>query len=487
MAAAAVAALLVLAGAIYFVVPPQPGAPQSSSSSSSPTSTSTSTSSSTPSGSASPSTTTSTSSRSSSTTAISSAGQGWTTYHRDNARTGYLPASNFTSVAHDWTSATLDGDVYAEPLVFGGDVFVATENNSVYSLDAKTGNVLWRTNLGPPVDASTLPCGNISPVTGITGTPVIDPSTGMLYVVSYSAMHHTLSALKVSTGAVAFQRSAVPPGFVELAQQERSALSLANGMVYVPYGGLAGDCGQYYGWVAGIPTNGTGNMVAYKVPTSREAGIWTPSGAAVDSSGNVYVTTGNGASSTTFDYGNSVIKLSPSLSVEGYFTPTNWAALSGSDTDVGSDGPAFIGPNTIFQIGKEGVGYLLDSNKLGGVGGQTFAASVCGGSFGGTAYAAPYVFVPCRDGLVELQVANGAFTTVWHTSSFFAGPPVVTGGVVWTVNRDSATLQGYSVSTGYKAYSFPLGSVLHFVGPAAGEGRVFVTSTDRVMSFLLGA
>jgi len=388
-------------------------------------------------------------------------------------------------VTHDWTSANLDGDVYAQPLVFGGDVVVETENNSVYSLDAKTGSVLWRTNLGPPVDGSTLPCGDINP-TGITGTPVIDPSTGTLYVVSYSAMHHTLSALKVSTGAVVFQRSAVPPGFVELAQQERSALSLANGMVYVPYGGLAGDCGQYYGWVAGIPTNPTGAMVAFKVPASREAGIWTPSGAAVDPSGNVYVATGNGASSTTFDYGNSVIKLSPSLSVEGYFAPANWAQLSQSDTDVGSDGPAFVGHNVIFQIGKEGVGYLLDANNLGGVGGQTFEASVCGGSFGGTAYAAPYVFVPCRDGLVELQVANGAFTTAWHTSSFFAGPPVVTGGVVWTVDRGSATLQGYSVSTGHKAYSFPLGSVVHFVGPAAGEGRVFVTATDRVMSFLLG-
>jgi outer membrane protein assembly factor BamB len=387
-------------------------------------------------------------------------------------------------VTHDWTSS-LDGDVYAQPLVFGGHVFVATENNSVYSLDAKNGSVLWRTNLGPPVDGSTLPCGDINP-TGITGTPVIDPSTGTLYVVSYSAMHHTLSALKVSTGAVVFQRSAVPPGFVELAQQERSALSLANGMVYVPYGGLAGDCGQYYGWVSGIPANGTGGIVAYKVPTQREGGIWTPSGAAVDSSGNVYVTTGNAASSSAFDYGNSVIKLSPSLSVEGYFAPTNWAQLSQSDTDVGSDGPAFIAPNVIFQVGKEGVGYLLDPNNLGGVGGQSFAANVCGGSFGGTAYASPYVFVPCRDGLVELQVANGAFTTVWRTSSFFAGPPVVTGGVVWTVSRDSSTLQGYSVSTGHKAYSFPLGSVVHFVGPAAGEGRVFVTAADRVMSFLLG-
>jgi outer membrane protein assembly factor BamB len=480
--------LFVLVGSAYFLGP-QPNASQTSSSTISTVpppifgtthSSASSVSTSTP---GSPFSSTSSSSVGS--IASTSAGEGWTTYHGDNARTGYLPTANFTTVTPGWTSQALDGDVYAEPLVFGGAVFVATENNSVYSFDAMNGSVLWRTNLGPPVDGSKLPCGDINP-TGITGTPVIDASTGILYVVSYSAMHHTLSALKVSTGAVVFQRSAVPPGYVELAQQERSALSLANGMVYVPYGGLAGDCGQYYGWVAGIPANGTGAIVAYKVPTQREGGIWTPSGAAVDSSGNVYVTTGNAASGSTFDYGNSVVKLSPTLSVEGYFAPANWASLSQSDTDLGSDGPAFVAPNVIFQIGKEGVGYLLDSNNLGGVGGQTFEAHVCSGSFGGTAFSSPYVFVPCRDGLVELQLANGAFTTVWHTSSFFAGPPVVTGGVVWTVDRDSATLQGYSVSTGHLAYSFPLGSVVHFVGPAAGEGRVFVTSTDRVMSFVLG-
>ncbi len=393
--------------------------------------------------------------------------------------------ANFTSVTRGWTTPSLDGDIYAEPLVFGGSVFVATENNSVYSLDATTGSVLWRTNLGPPVDGSQLPCGDINP-TGITGTPVIDPSTGTLYVVSYSVFHHTLSALKTSTGAVVFQRPAVPSGFMEINQQERAALSLANGMVYIPYGGLAGDCAQYYGWVVGIPANGTGAMVTYKVPTTREGGIWTPSGAAVDPAGRVYIATGNAASDATFDYGNSVIRLSATLSVEGYFAPTNWARLSDGDVDVGSVGPAFVGPNVIFQIGKEGVGYLLNSDKLGGVGGQTFEASVCAGGFGGTAYASSLIFVPCRDGLVALQVANGVFTTAWRTSSFFAGPPVVTGGIVWTLDRDSGALLGYSTSTGHQAYSFPVGSVVHFVGPAAGDGRVFVTAGDKVVSFLLG-
>jgi len=111
---------------------------------------------------------------------------------------------------------------------------------------------------------------------------------------------------------------------------------------------------------------------------------------------------------------------------------------------------------------------------------------VCGGSFGGTAYSSPYLFVPCTNGLVELKVSGGAFTTAWTTLGFDAGPPIVTGGVVWTVDISSATLLGYSVSSGTQAYSFPLGSVVHFTGPASGDGRIFVAATDRIMSFALG-
>ncbi len=413
----------------------------------------------------------------------------WTTYHANSARTGYLPVANFTSVTPGWTSPTLDGLIFAEPLVFGNDVFVATENNSVYALDAHTGSVVWHTNLGPgsPTDNHQLPCGDIFPVTGITGTPVIDPSTGTLYVVSYSDYHHALSALRVSDGSVVFHESAVPPGFNESTQQQRTALTLANGMVYMGYGGLAGDCGQYYGYEVGLPTNGTGSMVYYQVPVSREGAIWAPSGATVDTAGNVYVATGNGASITTFDHGNSVIKLSPTLHEEGYFAPSNWAELSSSDADIGSLAPIFVGPHTLFQIGKSGVGYLLNSDNLGGIGGENFNASVCDESFGGTAFVNSTIFVPCINGLFELQVANSSFfSTKLVISGFNAGPPIVTGGVVWSVDDNSGTLFGLSVATGHEAYSFALGNVMHFTTPAAGHGQVFVAASDKVMSFVLG-
>lgn len=104
----------------------------------------------------------------------------WTTYHRDNTRTGYLASTpdpqGFTRI---WNTR-LDGAAYAEPLVVNGRVLVATEGNSVYSLDASTGQVQWHTNISSPVPLTQLPCGNIDPL-GITGTPVYDPGTGLVW------------------------------------------------------------------------------------------------------------------------------------------------------------------------------------------------------------------------------------------------------------------------------------------------------------------
>lgn len=461
----AVAVLLIIAGAIFIVGPPLL---KSSSSSSGPTS--------------------SLSTGSSTSSQGSASGEDWTTYHGNNARTGYQQVANFTSVTRDWNSTPLDGIVFAEPLVYGGDVFVATENNSVYALNAQTGGIVWRTNLGEPVISDILPCGDIEPVTGITGTPVIDPSTGTLYVVSYSGLtvSHVLSAINVSTGAVVWQRGADPPGSVVTAQQERSALSLANGMVYIPYGGLAGDCAQYYGWVVGIPANGAGSMLVYKVPTTREGGIWASSGLAIDPSGNVYAATGNGASITTYDHGDSVIKLSPTLSEEGYFAPTNWSVLNQNDADVGSLGPAIVGPNLLFQIGKEGVGYILNASQLGGIGGQMYSSNVCDESFGGTAFSSPLIFVPCINGLFILQLGNGNFTQKLVISGLNAGPPTVTDGIVWTIDSNTGLLYGFSTSSGHQDYTFSLGPVEHFTSSAAGDGRLFVAATNIVESFSLG-
>src|SRR2546425_1955210 len=121
---------------------------------------------------------------------------GWPTYHRDLSRSGHDATSPSLLRAHRaWVSASLDGQVFAEPLVSGSRVFVATEGDSVYALDVQSGRQLWRTHLGEPVPRSQLPCGDIDPL-GITGTPVIDPRAGRLWVVAFvQPGRHELVAL----------------------------------------------------------------------------------------------------------------------------------------------------------------------------------------------------------------------------------------------------------------------------------------------------
>jgi outer membrane protein assembly factor BamB len=150
-----------------------------------------------------------------------------------------------------WTSDSLDGDIYAEPLIVGEKVLVATEQNSVYSLDIQTGKVLWQVSLGTPVPRADLSCGDIDP-SGITSTPVADYTTGRLYVVArIQPNHHELFVLDSQTGAIASHRPGDPPGADPRVQQQRSALALSNGRVYVAFGGLYGDCGSYNGWLVG--------------------------------------------------------------------------------------------------------------------------------------------------------------------------------------------------------------------------------------------
>lgn len=409
----------------------------------------------------------------------------WATYHEDNARSGFVQMANFTSVKQGWVSGALDGKVYAEPLVVAGVVYVATENNSVYALGVASGTVIWRTHLGAPVPGSTLPCGDISP-SGITGTPVIDVSSQTLYVVAFmSPPHHVLYALRLSNGSVAFSSQADAPGSDPTVQQQRSALTLSGGMVYVPYGGLDGDCGQYHGYVVGINADGSGSPLSFKVPTQREGGIWATSGAAVDGSGNLYVATGNGASSDQYDSGDSVIELSPSLQQEQYFAPTDWSQLNSADSDLGSVGPSLVTPSLLFQIGKSGVGYLISTASMGGVGGQVFSGQVCGAAFGGLATDGETVVVPCTDGLTAVSLQGSSFQAKWKSASFFAGPPIMTDGVVWTVDTGSGRLLGYGLAAGNLVYSFNVGGVVHFCTPSAGAGHVFVSGGDRLYAFVL--
>src|SRR5206468_3310666 len=187
-----------------------------------------------------------------------------------------------------------------------------------------------------------------------------------------------------------------------------------------------------------------------------------------------------------FDHGNSVIELSPDLKELGFFAPDDWQALNAGDVDLGSVGPAVLPGNRIFQIGKGGIGYLLDANDLGGIGGQLHSAEVCNGpAFGGTAHTAETVYVPCGDGLVALRIdddGNG-FSVTWKTEGFDAGPPIVAGGLVWTVDLTSDALVGVDPGNGHEIVREQVDVASHFASPASAPGCVFVPTLRTITAF----
>jgi outer membrane protein assembly factor BamB len=412
----------------------------------------------------------------------------WLTYHHDLARTG-RDANSATAggtIRHLWTSAHLDGAIYAEPLVAGQRVFVATENDSVYALSASSGQVLWRTHLGTPMAGDALPCGDISP-SGITSTPVIDSHQQLLYAVGFvEPGRHLLFALNLGSGSVRFSRPVDPTGSTPLVQQQRSALALSDGRVYIPFGGLFGDCGDYHGYVLAVPESGTGSFDQYQVPASREGAIWAPSGEVFDAQGDLYVATGNTPAAAGFDFGDSVVRLSPTLRLRDWWAPTDWAQLGQRDTDIGSIGPALLTNGLVFQSGKNGQGYLLRADHLGGVGGEAFKGPVCSaGAFGGTALMGPDLYVPCLDGLVALRVSATppSFRVTWLKNRIWAGPPIIALGLVWTIDIASGQLDAFDPLTGAPRYSAEIGTAAHFATPAAAQGRVYAAASDAVEAF----
>ena len=413
----------------------------------------------------------------------------WMTYHRDNARSGSDPGTGGLAPARRiWTTPPLDGLVYAQPLVSGTRVYVATENNTVYALDLGTGRVVWARHLGTPVARSSLPCGNIDPL-GITGTPAIDPGRNELFLVAELAaprIHHDLFGIDLGNGGVRLHRSGDLWGFDPVPFQQRPALTVNGGRVYWEFGGLEGDCGNYHGAVLSTWTDGS-HPLAYVVPAHRQAAIWAPAGASVDRNGNLWVATGNGDSSTTFDHGNSVITLSSTLRELAYFAPTNWARLNVTDLDLGSTGPAVLPGGYVLQVGKDGVVYLLRQAGPGGIGGQVASLPIGCGAYGGDSYIGTspvVVYVPCLSGTRAVSVGPGpALRLLWSGPPDANGSPVVAGGAVWVVGVDSGVLYALNPLSGATVQRFTVGHARHFTSPAAGLDTLVVATDTSVQAF----
>jgi outer membrane protein assembly factor BamB len=408
-------------------------------------------------------------------------GADWTTYHLNNQRTGYVAGTpDPQRLSRKW-QLPLDGAVYAEPLVVGKRVIVATEGDTLYALDRASGSVQWRTHVGTPVPQSTLPCGNINPL-GITGTPVYDRASGLVFAVAeVSGPSHILFGVDVKSGQVKVRRLVDTDGMDPRAHQQRGALTLANGVLYITYGGLAGDCSDYIGRVVASRTDGRGALLVYRVPTPREGGIWTPPGASVDKAGNLYVSVGNGAiTHGQWDHSDSILKLSPTLQLEGAYAPSGWAAENASDADLGSQGPVLLPGGFVFAAGKGGKGYVLRANALGGVGGEVDAQDMCV-SFGGAATVGSTVFVPCTSGLSKVTVdASGHIHQGWHNAQGINGSPVVGGHTVYSLTT-AGVLYALNMNSGQVVASLNLGGPANrFATPTLSGSSVFVGTLTGV-------
>jgi len=305
-----------------------------------------------------------------------------------------LNTSNVNSAGFGLVMALpVSGEIYAQPLVVSGvtingktrnAVYVATMNDVVYCFDADTGASLWSVTLGTPVPS---PTGNINGTLGIESTPYINLSTQTIYLVTDTLEQENptfrIHMLDITTGADKVP-SVVIAGAVQgtgaanvngtitfnaAIENQRAGLAFANNMIFVAFTSY-GDSGPYHGFLFAYDAQTLSQAGIFcDSPNGASAGIWMSGRApAVDSSGNVYLITGNGDVDDSSNFGESFLKVSTgqdTFNLSSYFTPSDWAALNANDADLGSSGPMLIG-NFVVGGGKQSIIYLLNQSDLGG-------------------------------------------------------------------------------------------------------------------------
>jgi outer membrane protein assembly factor BamB len=448
----------------------------------------------------------SSSASSSSSASPSAFGSDWTTYHADAEATGVQTAQTKLRPSRKaWTSPSLDGQLYGEPLVADGRVVAATENNTVYVMAARSGRILWKRHLGTAVPSTDLPCGDISPTVGITGTPVIDAARHEIFVDTDTLTKgpaaskgveavHNLVGLDLFTGKVELNEKAMPDaGEDQLAQLQRPGLALDQGHVIIAYGQNAGDCpgpnGPAHGYVVSIPETG-GQLHYFQVGSGKDRGaVWMGgSSPVIDPNGNVYVASGDGYNlgpGQPYDHSDAVLELSPTAHLESNFHLSNWQELSGDDLDLGTGDPALVN-GSVLQIGKTDTAYLLHQGHLGGTNGEITSMKACSGDpDGGHAVMGSVVYIPCPNGVTAIKVSkNGThLKQLWTDNDGAAGPPIIADGLVWTVGADHA-VHGLNPANGKDVTSIPSGAAAnHFPTPAVGDGLLLLPGANQVFAF----
>ena len=461
-------------------------------------------------------------------------GQGFAgvfTQHNDNARTGQnlhetvlttatVNSSKFGKIF----SFPVDGQVYAQPLYVPNVlipsqgvhnvVYVATENDTLYAFDADglAPNTLWKVSFVSPPGITTLNCitlafeCNVWPITGITGTPVIDPNTNTIYVLVRTQESgnsvQRLHALDITTGAEKFGGpvaiSAVVTGtgtgsshgkvqFSTIHDNHRPGMLLANGNVYIAW------AGQAHGWVMAYNAQTLKQVAVFNTtPNGTLGGVWQAgNGLATDSAGNIYFSTGDGtfdASTGGTDYGDTLLKVDANLNVLDYFTPMDQACrLLPNDLDLGSGGPLLL-PTQAGNFADE----VIEAGKGG---------SPC--DLFGSTYAVP-IYLVNRDAMgtyhpggdQDIETIQGTIHGYWSNPAYWQGPAaeyVYYSGMT-TESGGGDYLKQYALFNGLVSASpvgqspnlFPVGSTPSISANGTSNGILWTIERKDILSALPG-
>ena len=442
----------------------------------------------------------------------------------------------------------IQGNVYAQPLYLeqgpgGKGVFiVVTESNNIPAVAEADGAAVWTRTLGTPAGSTGTICGNITPL-GITGTPYIDLPSRTIYLDAVigdatTIKKHEIHALSLDDGTekpgFPFDTAGVSYGgttFDPVAQNQRGALIMVGGTVYVPYGGHNGDCAEYRGWVIGVPVAKPAAAQGWCTPI-RGGGMWAPGGLASDGT-SVFAATGNTFGASAWSQGEAILRFAPGPVFSGqpadYFTPSDWQTLDVNDIDLGGSGPLLIDvpgatPSAlVVALGKNGVAYLLDRKALGGVGtgdgkkgegvaslrvasdelinaaasyrtakGTYVVTHIHGSGFG----------LNCPDSavgdLVAIKIGAGSPPTLsvaWCAANQGQGSPIATttdgksDAIVWTVGAEGSNhLHGFDGDTGAIVFagggaSDAVAKVRRFTSPIAVNGRIVTAGDNALYAF----
>jgi hypothetical protein len=469
------------------------------------------------------------------------------TYHNDLSRDGVntqeyaLNTSNVKAATFGKRFAcAIDASAYAQPLwvasaaIGGGThnvLVAATVHNTVYAFDADASpcQTYWSKSLMASgetwVSSTDVNSTDLAPDIGIVGTPVIDPGTNTIYVVSKSkngaTFHQRLHALSLIDGSEKFNGpqeinfSSGGATFNPLTQNQRAGLALVNGVVYIAWASH-GDVPTYYGWIVGYSASSMALVSVFNDdPGSGYGGIWMSGGApAADSNNNLYVITGNGIFDGSTQFGDSFLKLSTgsSMGVLSYFSPSDQATLNSTDQELGSGGAAILidqpsgpVPHLVVGGGKEGKLYLLNRDNLGGNNG-TDSGAVQSFVAGNAIYATPafwqntlylglafdhvkaFSFNTTSDTFNTAPASQSASTFGYGGSTPSVSSQGSSNGIVWGIeNAGTAVLHAYDATNlGTELWNSATnsadqaGQAVKFTVPTVANGKVYVGTATQI-------